>query len=132
MLTITKKDKKRDRGVAVGANLGLIATMIMAARGWFAERKRQREIARRKRERKARRARFTVQSLETLVRILPIVIAALRLARLIIDIRNRKKSEQEEDTTEESSDGVEIVEAEPVASEEEVYEKVNSESPENP
>ncbi len=122
MLTITKKDKKRDRGVAVGANIGLIATVIAAVRGYFADKKHQRELARKKRERKAKRIRFAVSAMRIVAYFVPVVIALAKAAGFIAEKREKKQEEEAENID------IEIIQAEPVSSEEEVFERVNSEA----
>ncbi|MCC8131085.1 MAG: hypothetical protein LIO72_04970 [Ruminococcus sp.] len=129
MVTIKKKDKNWDRGVAVGANLGLIGTVVAAVRGYFAEKRHQRELARRKRERKMKMARATASLIRTLTYLLPIIIALLKAARLVVDIRKRKQNEKEEPEEHEVVNGIEIIPSEPVVSEDEVFEKANSEAP---
>ncbi|MCD8006914.1 MAG: hypothetical protein LUF29_08120 [Oscillospiraceae bacterium] len=123
MLTYIKKDKNRDRGVAVGANLGLIATVVAAVRGWFAERRHQRDLARRKRERKIKMARFAVKAIQTAAYFVPIVIALAKAAGFISERREKKLDEEAENID------IEVIPAEPVASEAEVYERVNAETP---
>ncbi|MCC8196919.1 MAG: hypothetical protein LIO49_09055 [Ruminococcus sp.] len=125
MLTVTKKSKNRDRGVAVGANLGLIATVIAAVRGWFADKKHKREVARRKRLRKVRMTRFAIRTARTLAYFVPIVIALAKAAGFIADRRQKKEEPEEPKDTD-----IEIIQAEPISSEEEVFERVNSENPE--
>ncbi|MCD8107641.1 MAG: hypothetical protein LUE20_06735 [Oscillospiraceae bacterium] len=124
MVVVRKKDKNRDRGVAAGANLGLIATVVVAVRGWFKERKHQRELARRKRDRKAKRVRFALKAVRIATYFVPIVIALAKAAGLIAKRREKKLDKEAEDV------GIEIIHSEPVSSEEEVYERVNSENSE--
>ncbi len=123
MITIKKKAKNRDRGIAIGANIGLIATVIGAVRGWFAERKHQRDLARRKRERKAKRVRFAVKAIRTAAYFVPAVIALAKAAGIIAEKRTGKQAEEQPENVE-----IEIIQAEPVSSEEEVFERVNSEA----
>ncbi|MCD7771386.1 MAG: hypothetical protein LUH23_04805 [Oscillospiraceae bacterium] len=125
MVVVKKKAKNGDRGVAVGANLGLIATVIMAVRGWFEDKKHQRELARRKRLRKIRMTRLAVKTIRTLAYFIPMVIALAKAAGFIAEKRAEKNEENEPEDID-----IEIIQAEPVSSEAEVYEKVNSESPE--
>ncbi|MCD7848245.1 MAG: hypothetical protein LUG49_09515 [Oscillospiraceae bacterium] len=122
MITVTKKDKNRDRGVAAGANLGLIATVIMAVRGWFAEKRHQRELARRRHERKMKMARFAVRAIRTAAYFVPIVIAFAKAAGFISERRKKKEEPEEPEDTD-----IEIIQAEPVSSEEEVFERANAE-----
>ncbi len=124
MVVAKKKDKNRDRGVAAGANLGLIATVIVAVSGWFKEKKHQRELARRKRERRRKATRFALKAIKAAAYFVPIVIALAKAAGLIAKRREKKLDKEAEDV------GIEIIQAEPVSSEEEVYERVNSETPE--
>ncbi|MCD7785644.1 MAG: hypothetical protein LUH18_08780 [Oscillospiraceae bacterium] len=126
MIVVKKKDNKRDRGVAAGANLGLIATVVAAVRGWFAERRHQRELARRKRERRMKMARFAIRAARIAAYFIPIVIALVKSAGLISKIRGKKQKEEPEQ--EEDDIGIEVIQSEPVSSEEEVYERVNSEA----
>ncbi len=126
MFTVKKKDKHRDRGVAVGFNGGLIACVVGAVSGYFAEKKRIRTAARKKRERKVRRVRMAVKAARTAAYFVPMVVA---LAKAVGFIAERRQKKQEEPEESENVD-IEIVQAEPVSSEEEVYERVNSENPE--
>ncbi|MCD7804609.1 MAG: hypothetical protein LUH03_05570 [Oscillospiraceae bacterium] len=123
MLTVTKKSKNRDRGVAVGANLGLIATVIAAVRGWFADKRHRRELARRKRERKIRMTRFAIRAARTLAYFIPTVIALAKAAGFIADRRQKKEEPEEPEDTD-----IEIIQAEPISSEEEVFERANAET----
>lgn len=123
MLTVTKKSKNRDRGVAVGANLGLIATVIAAVRGWLADKRHRRELARRKRERKIRMTRFAIRAARTLAYFIPTVIALAKAAGFIADKRAEKKEEEKPEDTD-----IEIIQAEPISSEKEVFERANAET----
>lgn len=126
MFTVTKKDKHRDRGVAVGFNGGLIACVVGAVSGYFAEKKRLRAAVRKKRERKVRRVRMAMTAARTAAYFVPMVIALAKAAGFIAERRQKKQDEPEED---ENVD-IEIIRAEPVSSEEEVYKRAMEETPE--
>ena len=126
MFTVKKKDKHRDRGVAIGFNGGLIACVAGAVSGYFAEKKRIRTAARKKRERKVRRVRMAVKAARTAAYFVPMVIALAKAAGFIAERRQKKQEEHEEP---ENVD-IEIIQAEPVSSEEEVYGRTMEETPE--
>ncbi len=95
----------------------------MAVRGWFSDKKHRREIARRKRLRKVRMTRFAIRTVRTLAYFVPMIIAFAKAAGFIADKRAEKQEEEESEDID-----IEIIQAEPVSSEKEVYERVNSET----